>query len=173
MAAIPQAAMASPAAAQKAYPSASAFASALNSAYPGKRLTGSPALAGNTLGDQWQTWYKNNAAQNPRVSLGQWEQAFYFEVVAVGSFADALGQGAGAVGQGTGQLAQGTAAGIDATAQALAPLASIGDFFSRLAEGNTWIRIGEGVLGLVLLAVGVAHMTKAVPAATKIARMVA
>lgn len=172
MAAIPQSAMASAAAAQKAYPDAAAFAAALDSAYPGQRLSGSPALAGNTIGDQWLTWYNANAGKNPGVSLGQWERAFWFQVVAVGGFANALGQAVQGTAQGTAQLAQGTASGIDATAQALAPLTAIGDFFGRLTEGNTWIRIGEGLLGVLLIAVGIAHMTNAVPAATKIAKMV-
>src|SRR5215469_7410918 len=37
-------------------------------------------------------------------------------------------------------------------------LAAIGDFFARLTEGNTWIRIGEALLGIVLMAVGVARL---------------
>lgn len=36
--------------------------------------------------------------------------------------------------------------------------------------GNWLLRIGEVVLGIVLLAIGVAHVTRAVPAATKIAK---
>lgn len=55
----------------------------------------------------------------------------------------------------------------------LSGLASIGDFFSRLTNANTWLRLGEVVLGVLLIAVGVAKMTNAVPAATKIARAVA
>lgn len=54
----------------------------------------------------------------------------------------------------------------------LGGLAAIGDFFGRLSEGSTWIRVGEVVLGLILLAVGVARITHAVPAATKIAKTV-
>jgi hypothetical protein len=52
-------------------------------------------------------------------------------------------------------------------------LTAIGDFFSRLGQANTWIRAGEVVLGLVLLAVGVARLTNAVPIATKIAGVAA
>ena len=43
------------------------------------------------------------------------------------------------------------------------------DFLSRLTDPNTWIRIAEVVLGLVLIAVGVAKLTNAVPIATKVA----
>lgn len=51
-------------------------------------------------------------------------------------------------------------------------LAGIGDFFGRLTEASTWIRVAEVVLGVILLAVGVARITHAVPAATRAAKMV-
>jgi hypothetical protein len=54
----------------------------------------------------------------------------------------------------------------------LTGLAAIGDFFGRLTQGNTWIRIGEGLLGLVLIAVGIARITHAIPVATSIAKTV-
>jgi hypothetical protein len=59
-----------------------------------------------------------------------------------------------------------------APAPVLTGLAAIGDFFQRLTQGNTWLRIGEGLLGIILIAVGLAHMTRAVPIATAIARKV-
>lgn len=49
-------------------------------------------------------------------------------------------------------------------------LAQIGDFLSRLTKANTWLRVGEVLISLVLLGVGVARITNAVPLATKIAR---
>lgn len=52
----------------------------------------------------------------------------------------------------------------------LAGLASIGDFFGRLTDAHTWVRIGEVVLGLVLIAVAVARITHAVPIATRVAK---
>lgn len=51
-------------------------------------------------------------------------------------------------------------------------LRDIGKFFSELGQANTWIRAGEVVLGLILIAVGVARITHAVPVATKIAKAV-
>jgi hypothetical protein len=50
---------------------------------------------------------------------------------------------------------------------------SVTDFLSRLAEGNTWIRVAEVALGLMLIAVGVAKLTDAIPVATKIAKTLA
>ena len=55
---------------------------------------------------------------------------------------------------------------------ALTGLAAIGDFFQRLGQANTWLRVGEVVLGLILIAVGVARITRAVPVATSVAKTV-
>lgn len=55
----------------------------------------------------------------------------------------------------------------------LAGLAAIGTFFSSLGETNTWIRVAEVLIGLVLVGVGIAKLTHAVPVATTIAKAVA
>lgn len=44
------------------------------------------------------------------------------------------------------------------------------DIFGNTNVGHWILRIGEVLLGIVLIAVGVAHVTKAVPLATKIAK---
>jgi hypothetical protein len=51
-------------------------------------------------------------------------------------------------------------------------LKDIGGFFDDLTSGNLWLRIGEVVLGLILIAVGVARLTHAIPAATQVAKTV-
>lgn len=66
--------------------------------------------------------------------------------------------------------ATGGAVGDTQTGSPLTGLAAIGDFFSRLTQANTWERIGMVLLGIVLVAAGVAHLTHAVPVATKIAK---
>ena len=53
---------------------------------------------------------------------------------------------------------------------AIPGLAQIGDFFGSLTQGSTWVRVGQVVLGVILIAVGVARITHAVPAATRIAK---
>lgn len=40
---------------------------------------------------------------------------------------------------------------------------AIGDFFQRLGQANTWIRVGEVVLGVALLSVGFAKITGTTP----------
>lgn len=51
-------------------------------------------------------------------------------------------------------------------------LGAVGEFVKGLGQASTWLRVGEGVLGLVLIAVGVARLTHAVPVATSIAKAV-
>jgi hypothetical protein len=58
------------------------------------------------------------------------------------------------------------------TGISLTGINAVGDFFARLTEANTWERIGEVLLGAILIAVGLAHMTKVVPLATSIAAKV-
>lgn len=45
-----------------------------------------------------------------------------------------------------------------------------GDFLSRLTSPALWIRIAEIALGLLLIGVGIAKLTNAIPAATKAAK---
>jgi hypothetical protein len=52
-------------------------------------------------------------------------------------------------------------------------LDAISNFLGDLTQSSTWLRIAEGILGVVLIAVGIARITNAVPIATKIARTVA
>lgn len=49
---------------------------------------------------------------------------------------------------------------------------AIGDFANRLTKASTWERVGEVLLGVILISIGVAHLTNAVPVATKIAGVV-
>ena len=51
-------------------------------------------------------------------------------------------------------------------------IAKAGTFFDDLTSKNFWLRVGEVVLGLILIAVGVAKLTHAIPIATKVAKTV-
>lgn len=62
---------------------------------------------------------------------------------------------------------------LNAIPNPLTGVNAIGDFFVRLTDPHTWIRVGEVLIGVLLLAVGIASMTNSIPAATKIAKMVA
>jgi hypothetical protein len=68
--------------------------------------------------------------------------------------------------------ASSAASNISSAAGNILPgLADIGHFADLLASGSLWIRIGEVALGLLLIAVGVAQLTHAIPAATRVARI--
>ena len=61
-------------------------------------------------------------------------------------------------------MGQAASSGFGSTAlSSLNPLAG-------LFQANIWIRVAEVALGLILISIGVAHLTKAVPIATKIAK---
>jgi len=47
----------------------------------------------------------------------------------------------------------------------------VSGFFGALTQASTWERVGQVLLGLILIAIGLARMTSALPAATKIAKM--
>lgn len=51
-------------------------------------------------------------------------------------------------------------------------LSNVSDFFSRLSQANTWIRIAEFVLGGALILVGVAHLAKGTEAGKAAAKAV-
>src|SRR5271170_2027071 len=59
----------------------------------------------------------------------------------------------------------------NSTGGPLAGLQQIGTFFGSLGEANTWVRVGQVVLGLILVAVWVARITHAVPIATQVAKV--
>jgi len=52
----------------------------------------------------------------------------------------------------------------------LSGLAAIGDFFQRMTQAKFWERAGEIVLGIILISIGLARLTRAVPIATAIAK---
>lgn len=62
----------------------------------------------------------------------------------------------------SGTNALGTAQGA-ASAANLGGLAAIGDFFNRLTEGSTWLRVGEVVVGILILYVGLKATTAQTP----------
>jgi hypothetical protein len=47
-----------------------------------------------------------------------------------------------------------------AVTNAVPGLSQIGTFFSDLGQANTWIRVAEVILGVALIGIGIAHITK-------------
>lgn len=62
--------------------------------------------------------------------------------------------------------------GNESSAAQVPGIQQIGDFFSKLGNSNTWIRVGKVVIGAALIIVGISHMTGMDNAAGKVARKV-
>jgi hypothetical protein len=97
---------------------------------------------------------------------------------ALGPYPTQAAATAAADAQNAGQAGLNKAAGAAASAASSIPglggLASVGQFFDRLTEGNTWIRVGEVLLGLALVVVGTAKLfgnTSIGKTATKAAKL--
>lgn len=129
------------------------FANLLNQKWPDKRIN-DPAYPGNNLGDQWLAWY----AKHPGLNLSIAENGF-LEIIALEDLKGGLQAAAEGTAVATGQIAQGTATGLSQYAF-FAPFI---DFFGRLTEKATWIRIAEVGLGVILLAVALDKMFQGTP----------
>ena len=146
-----------------------AFASYVNANFTGTNgKKGSPqdylsslGYTGSTLGAQWLSfWSAEQAKFGSQYSLEQAEQAFVvlWEEGTLGT-----------------NLAQASAGGL-AAAGGFAQIGTVtgaqeaGSIFSVLQSGSLWLRLAEGFLGIVLIAIGIAKLTNAVPVATKIAK---
>lgn len=81
-----------------------------------------------------------------------------------------------AAGQDTAAAAQGSIEGLDQFGQSVSNpldfLGEIGDFFYRLTEKNTYVRLAKMVVGGLLIIVGLAHITGAGNAVASTARKV-
>lgn len=62
---------------------------------------------------------------------------------------------------------------LTGSATGLSGLASVGDFFGRLTEGATWIRVLEMILGVGLVIVGLARAAGGTPAGRAAGRVAA
>lgn len=58
------------------------------------------------------------------------------------------------IGAKAGKPARDVANAAVGAAQNIGGLAAVGDFFNRLTQGNTWLRVGEVAAGLILLYMG-------------------
>lgn len=120
------------------------------------RLQALISMAPAELQHPLYAYYSNPAAVKESIS-----DAF---AKTFGGLANNLATAAGKVGQAPVDLAKGIAH-VDQALSSLNPLAG-------LFQANIWLRVAEVGIGILLLAVGLAKLTDAVPAATKIASTV-
>jgi hypothetical protein len=145
-------------------PPLTGFTDADTVAYIDSRLTAAQRA-------EFNTYYQAALNQDPSVTPFQ-----AYEAWITGT---ALSTGIGTAGTALGQVPEAAAEGAAKAAAGLSfsnPLdflGEVGDFFHRLTEASTWERIGEVLLGVMLVCVGIAKLTHAVPAATQIAGAVA
>lgn len=101
--------------------------------------------------------FLNYAAQHPGYTPDVLAQGF-LTIIAIQGLDTALSTYLNAVATGTGQITQGIGAGLVST-------------FSVIPNLGTWfVRVAQIALGVVLIAVGVARLTRAVPVATQVAK---
>lgn len=62
--------------------------------------------------------------------------------------------------------------GIGELAEDLNPLVAIEGFLSVLTNRNTWLRVGEGLLGILLVGVGVIAITRGTPVGSAVKKAV-
>lgn len=106
---------------------------------------------GTNVGTQFLTL----AQRDPNAPMGY--------IVAVVLLLESGGQGIGKTVQqaagGIGNVAQTTGQAIPQSSF-LTGINSIGDFFQRLTQPNTWIRVGEIAAGLLILYIGLTALTR-------------
>jgi len=87
----------------------------------------------------------------------------WFVNAIIADYAAALKEQAQPGGKNANILNPGTAlkAGESYVANSIPGLATIGDFFGRLSQGTTWIRVGEVLLGALLIMSGVMKLSGA------------
>jgi len=125
---------------------------------------------GAAAGTAYASWNAKNPANDAFTNAQTFilmvtEQGLAKAIQAVGTF---VAQVPGAVADAASNTTAVKGAGAVESA-----LTAVPDFLSRLTSANLWERVGEVIIGLILIAVGVAHITHAVPIATKIAKKVA
>jgi hypothetical protein len=105
------------------------------------------------LAAEWKAFYPTFHQEHPQYSPQQVLSAFVGEVVA-GGIGSAIGQTGSVLGEVPGAAAKGAENVVATLTNPLDWLKYPADFFHRLTEASTWIRVGEFVVGGMLIYVG-------------------
>jgi hypothetical protein len=118
----------------------------------------------------------NNDGEKYGVEATNWPASVIFFQTEAEASAYSVSKGGAGSGGPTATTSKAADAAVstasNVTNLAIPGVSQIGTFFSSLGEANTWIRFGEVVLGLILLGIGVARLTHAIPVATQVAKTV-
>ena len=139
----------------------------------GSKIIGQPIVTGanSVVIAVWNVVTKNDQKSQGQSPTGP-NRRIILSATILNSDVSGAGPKAGqpVTNTGTGQTTTtpaGTGGSAISNANGGNPLNSV---FSVLQSGNLWLRIGEGILGIVLIAIGIAKLTNAVPIATKVAK---
>lgn len=138
-------------------PSLQNYAEQLDTKYPGRG-------AGAALLDF--------AAEHPNLTTQQVATAFALEIGLKG-LSVAIADAVAGTGKSLGQIATGSEKGAGIVAKNLSWTDALGNFLNFITGRTGWIRIGETLIGVALIIVGVDHLTSTTSAVGKAAHTVA
>lgn len=106
---------------------------------------------GGNSGDAYAADWTSYANKHPNISVKKAFVGWYLSRAQIGkALGQSLGQAVGEAGKAINQIVKGTGAGL----APLGGIAGIGDFFGRLTEASTWIRVAEVLAGGLILYLG-------------------
>ena len=118
------------------------YASLLDKKYPGN-LSGESV----TLADDYRVYMAAHPEKNPKTVY----DTIIYRLKMLGQVPKTIGDAIGAVGTATGQIGKGTVKGLNIPK----------DILGGLDLGSMMLRVGEVILGIVLIGVGIAKLTGA------------
>lgn len=121
------------------------------------------AKGDRVLAAEWKQFYPSFHQQHPQLSVSQVLSVFVGEVAA-GGIGSAVSQTGSLEGQIPGAAAKGAENAIAHLNNPLDLLKYPADFFYRLTQPGTWIRVAEFVVGGMLIYVGVRALVNPAPA---------
>ena len=91
---------------------------------------------------------------------------FFFTGTGLKQVGDAIGKTIGSIAGTPQQFGGSIVPGLNQAVKDIPGAGSLTDlsgFLSALTQRNTWLRIGEGLLGLILIGIGIAAVTRSTP----------
>lgn len=112
------------------------------------------------------------AAAHPQLNAQQAGSAFALEIGLKG-LGVAISDAVAGTGTAVGQIASGSEKGAQQVSQQLSWTNGLGNFLNFITGRTGWVRIGEALIGIALIIVGVDHLTSTTSAAGKAVHAVA
>ena len=133
------------------------YASELDARYPGRGVGAA---------------FLDFASEHPGLSPQQAGSAFALEI-GVKGLATAISDAVAGTGTALGQITSGSEKGAENVSKSLSWTDALGNFLNFITGRTGWVRIGEVLVGVALIIVGVDHLTSSTSAVGKAAHTVA